>query len=289
MCTIFRNLVFYFYIYTLRNLYLKILELPEHASGAEIKKAYRKKAFQYHPDRNNSPRAEEMFMLVNQAYINLSEEGVSEKAKEDSAEYYRKYNKKLTKEELENYLKKVQKAKEYKEKKEANILDISLQELKTSFILKLSNTIAVISITFAILLVLDFYILSPTQEFGIAKRFEESYNGQIVNLKLNNNDFTRISTSLDDPNFDIIRANYLVELFQTPIFNQFAHVRVFGHRKIPPMVNLTSFYSIIFILLTLFFIPLFNFISKGPNSFYIIFVHVSLAFPLLGWLICLSF
>ncbi|MCT4582861.1 MAG: DnaJ domain-containing protein [Flavobacteriales bacterium] len=273
----------------MRNIYLKILELPEHATRAEIKKAYRKKAFQYHPDRNNTPRAEEMFILVNQAYINLSEEIEPEKIKEDAAEFYRKYNKNFTKEELENYLKKVQKAKEYKERKEANILKISLQELKTSFILKLSNTIAIISITFAILLVLDFYILNPNQEFGIAKRFEEAYHGQMINLKLNNNDFIKISTSLDDPNFDVIRANYLVELFQTPIFNQFASLRVFGHRKTPPMVNYSSFYSIIFVLLSLFLLPIFNFISKGPNSFYIIFVHVSLGFPFIGWLICLSF
>lgn len=273
----------------MRKTYLKILELPENASKDDIKKAYRKKAFKYHPDKNNSPEANEIFVLINQAYSNLLDE-ISPIEKENlGAEFYRKYNKTLTSEELDNYLKRVEINKRNKALKEKNILSISYNELKNSFILKLSNTIGIISITIAIIFVLDFYFLEPSNEFGIAKKFEEQYNGQKIQLKLEDNSFVTIATSLDDANFHVIRPNYLVEFFETPILNEISAVRVFGHRKVATMTNHTSFYSILGILFTLFILPLFNFITKGPNSFYIIFVHVSFAFPLLGWLICVSF
>jgi len=39
-----------------------------YASDAEIKRAYRKLALQFHPDKNKSPEAEEIFKEVNEAY-----------------------------------------------------------------------------------------------------------------------------------------------------------------------------------------------------------------------------
>lgn len=48
--------------------YYSILGLRKGASESEIKKAYRAKAKQYHPDRNKHPRAAEAFVLVNEAY-----------------------------------------------------------------------------------------------------------------------------------------------------------------------------------------------------------------------------
>jgi len=51
----------------LKNYYF-ILSLNIYASEAEIKQAYRKLALQFHPDKNPSPEAEEIFKEVNEAY-----------------------------------------------------------------------------------------------------------------------------------------------------------------------------------------------------------------------------
>jgi curved DNA-binding protein CbpA len=50
-----------------------ILGIKSTASEDEIKKAYRKKALQYHPDKNPSAAAEEIFKQINKAYETLSD------------------------------------------------------------------------------------------------------------------------------------------------------------------------------------------------------------------------
>lgn len=55
--------------------YYEILGINKGASAAEIKKAYRKKAIQYHPDKNpDDKEAEEMFKKAAEAYEVLSDD-----------------------------------------------------------------------------------------------------------------------------------------------------------------------------------------------------------------------
>ncbi|WP_194974203.1 J domain-containing protein [Aquiflexum lacus] len=56
----------------MKNYYL-ILGLNENASQEEIKRAYRKLALQWHPDKNLSPEAHEKFIEINEAYLVLSD------------------------------------------------------------------------------------------------------------------------------------------------------------------------------------------------------------------------
>src|SRR5713226_3896867 len=53
--------------------YYDILGVTKSASADEIKKAYRKLALQYHPDRNKTKEAEEKFKEVTKAYEVLSD------------------------------------------------------------------------------------------------------------------------------------------------------------------------------------------------------------------------
>lgn len=63
--------------------YYKILGLSKGASEEDIKKAYRKMALKYHPDKNKSADAEEKFKLVAEAY-----EVLSDKKKRDIYDQY---------------------------------------------------------------------------------------------------------------------------------------------------------------------------------------------------------
>jgi len=51
--------------------YYEILGVPRNATKEEIKRAYRRLALQYHPDRNKSPEAEEKFKEISEAYAVL--------------------------------------------------------------------------------------------------------------------------------------------------------------------------------------------------------------------------
>uniref|UniRef100_A0A8C5PRV0 J domain-containing protein n=1 Tax=Leptobrachium leishanense TaxID=445787 RepID=A0A8C5PRV0_9ANUR len=53
--------------------YYKILGLSKGATEEEIKKAYRKQALKYHPDKNKDPGAEERFKEIAEAYDVLSD------------------------------------------------------------------------------------------------------------------------------------------------------------------------------------------------------------------------
>ncbi len=55
--------------------YYDILGVDKNASAEEIKKAYRAKAFKYHPDRNSGNKeAEDMFKKIGEAYSVLGDE-----------------------------------------------------------------------------------------------------------------------------------------------------------------------------------------------------------------------
>jgi molecular chaperone DnaJ len=56
-----------------RKDYYRVLGVGRDASPEEVKRAFRKLAFQYHPDRNGAAGSEERFKEINEAYQVLSD------------------------------------------------------------------------------------------------------------------------------------------------------------------------------------------------------------------------
>lgn len=53
--------------------YYKVLGIAKGATEDEVKKAYRKQALRFHPDKNKSPGAEDKFKEIAEAYDVLSD------------------------------------------------------------------------------------------------------------------------------------------------------------------------------------------------------------------------
>ena len=53
--------------------YYEVLEVSSGASDEELKRAFRRQALEYHPDRNKEAGAEEKFKEINEAYQVLSD------------------------------------------------------------------------------------------------------------------------------------------------------------------------------------------------------------------------
>jgi molecular chaperone DnaJ len=68
---------------TYKRDYYEVLGLDRSASDEEIKKAFRKMAFKYHPDHNNDDKSGEAFKEVNEAY-----EVLSDREKRDAYDRY---------------------------------------------------------------------------------------------------------------------------------------------------------------------------------------------------------
>ena len=52
--------------------YYDILGVPKDANEDQIKKAYRKLALKFHPDKNSAPQSTEAFKKISQAFACLS-------------------------------------------------------------------------------------------------------------------------------------------------------------------------------------------------------------------------
>jgi DnaJ-class molecular chaperone len=62
----------------MRQCFYEILKLDRSATDSEIKKAYRKKALECHPDKNREDsKAQELFILVQQAYEVCSDQNLA--------------------------------------------------------------------------------------------------------------------------------------------------------------------------------------------------------------------
>merc|ERR1712198_729133 len=59
--------------YTMGKDYYKVLGVDKSADADTLKKAYRKLALKYHPDKNKDPGAEEKFKEISEAYEVLSD------------------------------------------------------------------------------------------------------------------------------------------------------------------------------------------------------------------------
>lgn len=193
--------------------YFKLLGIEPTTDINAIKKAYRKKALQFHPDRNTSANAKEKFIAITEAYEYLinPNKAATEKINVNNTE--------------EAKAQKIRKAKErYKEmqRSEKKKDEQYYQHITTGIRWKVFKALAIYSMCFAILLSADFYLNRTSKTTTIIDPFPQLSDA----IKIDNEIFITDYSLFFNSEFPAIKKNYSlffndlksIEIINQPLF-----------------------------------------------------------------------
>ena len=273
----------------------KILGLNSNASEEDIKKAYRKLAMLYHPDRNKNEKSHEKFIIINEAYAALTDENYTHKANKEDV----KTKNDLSKEELEKRMEWAKNYSKMKDIKESRINYISYIQLRKSPMRRISLYVSILSLVFSSLLVLDYWLLPYNTIEGTFVSKDFNATDYLYDLKFINIDeskmFEEFVFKIDSDKLrKINRINQISKkdnkkyvFSRTIIFNQLITLNCFNGQQVVLFYNKGSFFQLIFLFVFIFSLPLVTLISWGPNPIHILSSYLVTYLVIFGFFILL--
>lgn len=256
----------------LKSKYYKVLDLPDGASAVEIKKAFRKLAMQYHPDRNPDPKANLHFIRLTEAYEILlnqrsipSSGGFSHSAHTRPTSYRSTSGKSHAQKTFEE---RVRMAKERTRQQQ-----IRNEQRKTQFFNALTSGIrwriytwtVFFSTLFAVALIFDQFLPHHIED-QIASHYTESYSG------LESEDITRLhlhsglSFFVEKPRGQALYISSEIKLERSFILHNPVRIWVHYFEEIRPLkvdfsvVNLFPLFPIVFLF------PLLTYLNRKKRT-----------------------
>ncbi|MEK9619688.1 MAG: DnaJ domain-containing protein [Flavobacteriales bacterium] len=263
--------------------YYKTLGLSSSASKAEIKIAYRKLAKKYHPDKNKSKQASQLFIEVNEAYAYLTNERSSYRINYPEKTTNSKKSK-SSEDELRKRMDWARKYAQYKKVKEERMMELEYYKIHNSSRKKIINLINWVSIGFAFLILVDFKIL-PTSSIHvdlITKYVDVGSDKLVFKFKdVDDNNFN-FGVSLEDVRF---LNNAKIKDYSTEksiLFRQNTHMLLNIDNEIISIENNFCVYKVFYFYFTILLLPLITIFSKGPNTVHILSSYVISSVATLG-------
>lgn len=260
--------------------YYKLLGLKPNANHNDIRKAYRKLAMHYHPDRNSSPTAEHKFLVVTEAYEILTGKRpvpasaqVSQStgkrpskaaSKSDGSE---KSNEQRAKEARERYQEQM-----LKEKQED---DRYFRKLTSGAKWKTVRLAAVLGILISVLLITDLFLPHHMKEDRVTEfALNRAFGANRLPLS--------VIRTQDDDALWVSKITYKLYHSAPNIYKESSWIfhqpiRVISRGKTSNQgykVHFT-FYSNAFIAIFVFLIPVFTLYYKRRTAFFTMLYHVS--------------
>ena len=263
--------------------YYKTLGLSSSATNAEIKVAYRRLAKKYHPDKNKSKQASQLFIEVNEAYAHLTNENSTFQIKSTEKNPPRKRSK-YSEEELKKRMEWARKYAHYKKIKEERVIELEYYKINNSFRKKIITLINWVSICFAFLIFLDFKILptSPIYVKLITNYIDTGSDKFVLKFKDIDNDDFNFGVSLDDIKY--INAAKIKEYStqKSMLFNQNTNMLLNIDNEIITIDNHFCVYKVFYFYLIILLLPLVTIFSKGPNTVHILSSYVISSLATIG-------
>lgn len=265
------------------NNYHKTLGISSSASKSEIKRAYRRLAMKYHPDKNSSEHAQKLFIEINEAYAFLSNEKISV-LNTQQKNYNDSSKKNFSQEELEKRIQWAKQYAKYKKIKEEKINEISYHKIQNSSLGWITPLISSISITLAIIIFLDFKILPPLSfKVDLLTNYIDM-GSQKLALKLRDNkqnEFT-FGVSFDDIKRVNIASINEYSCQKSRLLRQNTNMILKINDQKVSIFNHYCVYKVFYFYLVILFLPIITLISKGPNSIYILSTYIITSVSVLG-------
>ena len=255
--------------------YYKTLGLSSSATKAEIKVAYRKLAKKYHPDKNKSKQASQLFIEVNEAYAYLSNESSTFQSKNIVKTPPRK-RAKYSEDELKKRMEWARKYAQYKKVKEERVMELEYYKIHNSSRKKIINLINWVSISVAFLIFMDYKILptSPIQVDLITNYVDMGSDKLVFKFKdVDDNNFN-FAVSIDDVKYLNIAKIKDYSTQKSMILRQNTNMLLNIDNDIISIENHFCVYKIFYFYFIILFLPLITIFSKGPNSVHILSSYV---------------
>ena len=257
---------------------LKILNIESVSDPQSLKKAFRKQALKYHPDKNNDINSQDMFINIVEAYEFLQNNKHNRKPNNNNNTFkgnkfrsshhkFRENNTapEFTRKERYEY------AKRKFEESEKRVYSNALNEYQSGIKRKITKVMAVIGIALSILFILDYFLphkskaILPNQlEF---EKLIDPYSQEYF-FKVDNQTF-----HIDQKNyFKIKKSNALIKITQTSLFKEIINIDfVIPSGKIISVVDNTSIQSTFPLIIILLLIPLISLFFEYSNIYFLLF------------------
>jgi len=261
----------------------KTLGLTSNASKSQIKRAYRKLAMKYHPDKNDTPQAQIIFIEINEAYSYLTDEN-NQQVKKPVVKNSSRKNSKISQEELNKRMEWARRYVEHKKIKEEKINEITYYKIQKSSLRWIIPTINSLSIVFAFLILLDFKIL-PTSSLNVGLiTYYVDMDSKKLALKFvdDDNDKFQFGVSLEDIKKINISSIKKYTCQKSMLFRQKTQMLLNIDNKDVVIFNHYCVYKIFYFYFILLLLPLITIFSKGPNTVHILSSYVISTVSVIG-------
>ena len=255
------------------NKYYKILGLPNQSDKKLVKRAYRRLAMKYHPDKNDDIKANKKFILINEAYAKIMDES----AHQNTWNTYQNKKAKAKEEELKKRMQWAKKYAQYKKDQEERIAEITYNKIQHSALGWIYPLISWVCIGFAFLLFLDFMVMN-TKDLDVD--FDRSYVDMATEKdvllfkdKESEEYIGEFAVHIDDVKRLEFSKKVKYKCQLTPIFNELVTLTFYHQDENIKIFNHYSVYRAAYIFLFFLLTPVITLISKGPNFLHVFCVY----------------
>ena len=255
------------------NKYYKILGLPNQSDKKLVKRAYRRLAMKYHPDKNDDRKANEKFILINEAYAKIMDES----AYQNTWNTYQNKKAKAKEEELKKRMQWAKKYAQYKKDQEERIAEITYNKIQHSALGWIYPLISWVCIGFAFLLFLDFMVMN-TKDLDVD--FDRSYVDMATEKdvllfkdKESEEYIGEFAVHIDDVKRLEFSKKVKYKCQLTPIFNELVTLTFYHQDENIKIFNHYSVYRAAYMFLFFLLTPAITLISKGPNFLHVFCVY----------------